>query len=138
MFRKDEQARNEWSETNVKLCAERQQEILDNAAEMLKPGGRMVYSTCTFAPEEDEAGISDFLKRHPEFSVVRLEPGGYPEGLSCGHPEWSQDQNPDLKYTFRIWPHGGGGRGTLSGSAEKGRNLGAGRQPEAKTAKILE
>ena len=65
----------------------------------------MVYSTCTFAPEEDEAGISDFLKRHPEFSVVRLEPGGYPEGLSCGHPEWSQDQNPDLKYTFRIWPH---------------------------------
>ena len=87
MFRKDEQARNEWSEANVKLCAERQQEILDNAAEMLKPGGRMVYSTCTFAPEEDEAGISDFLKRHPEFSVVRLEPGGYPEGLSCGHPE---------------------------------------------------
>ena len=60
MFRKDEQARNEWSEANVKLCAERQQEILDNAAEMLKPGGRMVYSTCTFAPEEDEAGISDF------------------------------------------------------------------------------
>ncbi|MFR1037325.1 MAG: hypothetical protein ACLSE4_00325 [Clostridium sp.] len=56
MFRKDEQARNEWSEANVKLCAERQQEILDNAAEMLKPGGRMVYSTCTFAPEEDEDG----------------------------------------------------------------------------------
>ena len=111
MFRKDEQARNEWSEANVKLCAERQQEILDNAAEMLKPGGRMVYSTCTFAPEEDEAGISDFLKRHPEFSVVRLEPGGYPEGLSCGHPEWSQDQNTDLKYTFRIWPHESEGEG---------------------------
>ena len=111
MFRKDEQARNEWSEANVKLCAERQQEILDNAAEMLKPGGRMVYSTCTFAPEEDEAGISDFLKRHPEFSVVRLEPGEYPEGLSCGHPEWSQDQNTDLKYTFRIWPHESEGEG---------------------------
>ena len=59
MFRKDEQARNEWSEANVKLCAERQQEILDNAAEMLKPGGRMVYSTCTFAPV-DEAYLESF------------------------------------------------------------------------------
>lgn len=111
MFRKDEQARNEWSEANVKLCAERQQEILDNAAEMLKPGGRMVYSTCTFAPEEDEDGISSFLKRHPEFSILRLEAGEYPEGLSCGCPEWSQDQNPDLRYTFRIWPHKSEGEG---------------------------
>ena len=50
---KDEQARNEWSEASKPSRAERQQEILDNAAEMLKPGGRMVYSTCTFAPEEE-------------------------------------------------------------------------------------
>ncbi len=86
MFRKDEQARNEWSEANVRLCAERQQEILDNAAKMLKPGGRMVYSTCTFAPEEDEDGIAAFLERHPEFSVVCLEKDEVPEGLSSGHP----------------------------------------------------
>ena len=111
MFRKDEQARNEWSEANVRLCAERQQEILDNAAQMLKPGGRMVYSTCTFAPEEDEDGIAAFLERHPEFSVVCLEKDEVPEGLSSGHPEWSHGHNPDLRNTFRIWPHKSEGEG---------------------------
>lgn len=111
MFRKDEQARNEWSEANVKLCAERQQEILDNAAEMLKPGGRMVYSTCTFAPEEDEDGIAAFLERHPEFSVVHLKKEEVPEGLSCGQPEWSHDHNPEIQNTFRIWPHKSEGEG---------------------------
>ena len=111
MFRKDEQARSEWSEANVRLCAERQQEILDNAAEMLKPGGRMVYSTCTFAPEEDEDGIAAFLERHPEFSVVCLEKDEVPEGLSSGHPEWSRGHNPELQNTFRIWPHKSEGEG---------------------------
>lgn len=111
MFRKDEQARNEWSEANVRLCAERQQEILDNAAKMLKPGGRMVYSTCTFAPEEDEDGIAAFLERHPEFSVVCLEKDEVPEGLSSGHPEWSRGPNPELQNTFRIWPHKSEGEG---------------------------
>ena len=52
MFRKDEEARSQWSEEHVKMCAARQGEILDHAAAMLAPGGRMVYSTCTFAPEE--------------------------------------------------------------------------------------
>lgn len=111
MFRKDEQARNEWSEANVRLCAEHQQEILDNAAKMLKPGGRMVYSTCTFAPEEDEDGIAAFLERHPEFSVVCLEKDEVPEGLSSGHPEWSRGHNPELQNTFRIWPHKSEGEG---------------------------
>lgn len=111
MFRKDEQARNEWSEANVRLCAERQQEILDNAAKMLKPGGRMVYSTCTFAPKEDEDGIAAFLERHPEFSVVCLEKDEVPEGLSSGHPEWSRGHNPELQNTFRIWPHKSEGEG---------------------------
>lgn len=111
MFRKDEQARNEWSEANVRLCAERQQEILDNAAQMLKPGGRLVYSTCTFAPEEDEDGIAAFLERHPEFSVVCLEKDEVPEGLSSGHPEWSRGHNPELQNTFRIWPHKSEGEG---------------------------
>ena len=111
MFRKDEQARNEWSEANVRLCAERQQEILDNAAKMLKPGGRMVYSTCTFAPEEDEDGIAAFLERHPEFSVVCLEKDEVPEGLSSGYPEWSRGHNPELQNTFRIWPHKSEGEG---------------------------
>ena len=57
MFRKDEEARSQWSEEHVKMCAARQGEILDHAASMLAPGGRMVYSTCTFAPEENEGTV---------------------------------------------------------------------------------
>ena len=67
MFRKNEQAFSEWSPGNVQMCAERQSEILDNAAGMLLPGGRLVYSTCTFSPEENEINILKFLKRHSDF-----------------------------------------------------------------------
>lgn len=69
MFRKNEAACEEWSLENVSLCAKRQQEILGCAASMLKPGGRIVYSTCTFAPEENEGTISRFAGAHPEFSI---------------------------------------------------------------------
>ena len=70
MFRKNEIALTEWSEENVRLCGERQDGILDEAAKMLRPGGRMVYSTCTFAEWENEGSIGRFLTRHPEFSLV--------------------------------------------------------------------
>ena len=67
MFRKNEEARQEWSTENVRLCAKRQAEILDEAAKMLCPGGRLVYSTCTFAREENEESIAHFLERHSDF-----------------------------------------------------------------------
>lgn len=51
----------------------RQQEILACAASMLRPGGRMVYSTCTFAPEENEGTISRFLEQHPQFHIVPVK-----------------------------------------------------------------
>lgn len=70
MFRKNEAACEEWSPENVTLCANRQDEILDCAAGMLRAGGRMVYSTCTFAEEEDEGSIRRFIERHPEFTIV--------------------------------------------------------------------
>ena len=69
MFRKNADACDEWSPENVVLCAERQAEILECAASMLRPGGRMVYSTCTFAPKENEGTISQFLAKHPEFEL---------------------------------------------------------------------
>ena len=111
MFRKDEQAREEWSEENVRICAVRQQEILDNAAEMLLPGGRMIYSTCTFSPEEDEDGIAAFLERHPEFSIVKLTEDQNLPGLSRGRAQWSSTGNPALADTWRIWPHKADGEG---------------------------
>ena len=73
MFRKNDNAGEEWSEENVALCAERQDGILDCAATMLKPGGRLVYSTCTFAPAEDEGSVNRFLETHPDFCLEKEE-----------------------------------------------------------------
>lgn len=104
MFRKeDNPAQSEWTPEYPAFCAERQAGILDCAAEMLRGGGKLVYSTCTFAPEEDEGSISRFLERHPEFELMAIEPA--PEQLSPAHPEWVEHGHPDLTKAFRLWPH---------------------------------
>ena len=73
MFRKLPEAIEQWSPENVAICAARQKEILDNAAVMLKPGGTIVYSTCTFSKEENENVIEYFLERHPDFTLEEME-----------------------------------------------------------------
>lgn len=74
MFRKNaEEALAEWSEENVALCAKRQKHILDHATRMLRVGGRLVYSTCTFSDAEDEGQVCDYLKNHPEMRLIRQE-----------------------------------------------------------------
>ena len=74
MFRKNaEEALREWSEENVALCVERQSRILDDATQMLREGGRLVYSTCTFANGEDEGQVCDYLKKHPEMRLLKQE-----------------------------------------------------------------
>ncbi len=78
MFRRNPEAVSEWSLDNVKMCAKRQDMLLDCAVSMLSEDGRIVYSTCTFSPEEDEEAVERFLSRHPEFEVcegpVKLYP----------------------------------------------------------------
>ena len=69
MFRKHEEACEQWSLENVKICADRQDMILDCAASMLAADGKIVYSTCTFSIEEDEGAIERFLTRHPDFEL---------------------------------------------------------------------
>lgn len=135
MFRKDEQARGEWSEENVRLCAERQQEILEHAAAMLRPGGRMVYSTCTFSPEEDEDGIASFLKHHPEFKIVKLTDDRKPAGLSAGRSEWASEEMPELSDTYRIWPHKAEGEGHYLALLEKSSDAEPGRVKKPKEPK---
>jgi NOL1/NOP2/sun family putative RNA methylase len=71
MFRKDEDAMSHWSYEHVLMCATRQQHLLKAAVQLLKPGGRIVYSTCTFSPEENEMLIEQFLKNEPEFEQVK-------------------------------------------------------------------
>lgn len=73
MFRKLPEAIEQWSMENVAICAARQKEILDKAAVMLKPGGTIVYSTCTFSKEENEDVIEYFLERHPDFTLEEME-----------------------------------------------------------------
>ena len=90
MFRKEEAAITDWSPETVQMCARRQGEILDCAAKMVKPGGRLVYSTCTFAPQEDEEAVEAFLENHPEF---------LPEPVEA---PWFQESGPAM---YRMWPH---------------------------------
>ena len=98
MFRKNEAACEEWSLENVSVCARRQDEILDCAAGMLRPGGKLVYSTCTFAPEENEGSVSRFLERHGDFDLLPIDKGKM--GLkdcdgSAEYPEVSAAQAAD-------------------------------------------
>jgi len=72
MFRKDEIAVREWSPEHVAACAARQNQILDSVAMLLKPGGTLVYSTCTFSPEENEDTVSAFLEKHPAFTCAGM------------------------------------------------------------------
>ncbi len=116
MFRKDETARNEWSPENVILCARRQAEILEQAARMLKAGGRLVYSTCTFSPEENEGTIWEFLKRHGDYAV---EKAAAFEAFSPGRPEWICGGTNELRNTFRIWPHKAEGEGHYAAVLKK-------------------
>ena len=90
MFRKEEAAVTDWSPETVEMCARRQKEILHSAAKLVRPGGRLVYSTCTFAPEEDEGAVAEFLAEHPEFS---------PETVDA--PWFTPVENGG----YRMWPH---------------------------------
>lgn len=133
MFRKNENAGEEWSPENVEQCAARQDGILDCAVAMLRPGGRLVYSTCTFAPQEDEGSVGRLLRRHPEMETVdpvTCMAQGCPAteaaqrlaswGLSPGRPEWAEDPRPDIEKTLRLWPHRLRGEGHYLAVMQKG------------------
>lgn len=108
MFRKNEEAEVEWSPDVVEMCASRQREILECAVHMLLPGGRLVYSTCTFAPAENEGNIQWLLDTFPEMELVDTEKIA---GMEGGRVEFSQKGNPDITKTIRLWPHKVDGEG---------------------------
>ncbi|MGD8192421.1 RsmF rRNA methyltransferase first C-terminal domain-containing protein [Brevibacillus ginsengisoli] len=102
MFRKLPEAIDDWSEEKVLECHRMQTDILDAAHQMLKPGGTLVYSTCTFAPLENERTIEEFLQNYPDY---QLELVPHAELFAQGQPEWSRSQDPALSKTSRLWPH---------------------------------
>ena len=128
MFRKNDQACAEWSQEQVTACADRQLQILENADRMLMPGGRLVYSTCTFAPEENEGVLARFLRKHPEYELCELP---IVEGMDHGHPEWvaefggvtefviSENDTMHLERSVRLWPHRLAGEGHFVAKLQK-------------------
>ena len=79
MFRRQPEARDEWDADSPARCADRQMDILEEAAKMLRPGGVMVYSTCTFNDTENEGVLKRFLQAHPEFALEPFALPGLPE-----------------------------------------------------------
>lgn len=120
MFRKNQEACGEWSPKNVRLCAERQDGILDQAARLLQPGGRLVYSTCTFSEEENEGCVDRFLGRHPEFHAVRLS------GEDMGLPGCEGGREG----TVRLWPHRVRGEGHFAAVLEKEGDFASGERSD--------
>ena len=103
MFRKSDEAIEDWSEENVSKCHKRQAEIIENAGRMVKGGGYLLYSTCTYAPEENELVVAEFLRRNPEFSLVpvkaELERATAP-AISSTAPDIE-----NMHYARRCYPH---------------------------------
>ena len=132
MFRKEDAAVSDWSEETVAMCAARQKEILLSAAQMLKPGGRLVYSTCTFSPEENEGVISAFLHSHPDFFI---EPADMPY-FDRGRPEWISDPAEGLENCFRLWPHKLHGEGHFAALLRRGDGEKPDILPEERPEKI--
>lgn len=110
MFRKYDVAPEEWSPENVTLCAARQKEILSNAARLTRPGGMLLYSTCTFSIEENEANADAFLIAHPDFHLIPVAPAVAAvtaDGIAfpgCRHAE-------QLMLCRRFYPHLSPGEG---------------------------
>lgn len=104
MFRRHPETRAEWTKDSPQACAKRQIEILREAAKMLRPGGRMVYSTCTFNQYENEGTIEAFLSEHPDFKLCSFMLPGLadaPDGM------------------LHIWPHKMPGEGHFVALLEK-------------------
>ena len=128
MFRKEESAIHEWSPENVKMCAKRQRFILEQAALMLRPGGVLVYSTCTFSPEENEGVISDFLREHDDFTI---EESALEHFFAPGRADWVENPADSLVHTMRLWPHKIAGEGHFIAKMKKADGLYAASAPRS-------
>ncbi len=101
MFRKDPAVIKTWEEDRPEYFARLQKDILKNGIHMLAEGGLLLYSTCTFAPVENEGSISWVLEQFPEMELLPIKPF---EGFAPGRPEWGNG-DPRLADCVHIWPH---------------------------------
>ncbi len=109
MFRKEEIAVSEWSEENVRKCASRQMEILENAVQSLKDGGYIIYATCTFSLEENEKVIDEFLSLHGDFELVEVKKEV--RDCTCDGINFDGCKTENINYCRRFYPHISKGEG---------------------------
>ena len=108
MFRKDRKMIRAWEEHGPDYFARIQKSLVTQAAQMLRPGGMMLYSTCTFSPEENEQTIEYLLQQYPDLEVCSID--AY-EGFAYGMPELTESGDERLRKTVRIFPHSMKGEG---------------------------
>jgi NOL1/NOP2/sun family putative RNA methylase len=112
MFRKSEEALQAWSQELVQSCAIRQLTLLEIASRMVRPGGYLVYSTCTFAPEENEQVVAQFIARNDEQFSLKHIPDQ--PGFTRAVPLWGGKEAVEtahINHAVRLWPHHGAAEG---------------------------
>lgn len=129
MFRKDKKMMKAWEEHGPEFFSKLQRSILTQAAAMLKPGGMLLYSTCTFDPLENEGSVSRLLKQYPEFELQEIR--SY-EGFREGRPEYASIRQEEFRKTVRIFPHHMKGEGHYLALLKKGNGEGS----ETQTSRI--
>lgn len=108
MFRKDPSMVRAWEEHGPEFFARLQEEIVSHAIPMLKPGGYLLYSTCTFSPLEDEGTVERILDKYPDLELVSMP--GY-EGFAQGNPDFIGSERECIRRCIRIFPHRMDGEG---------------------------
>lgn len=116
MFRKEPSMMRAWEKNGPDFFSRLQREIVDCGVQMLKAGGMMVYSTCTFSVEENEGTLKYILDNYPEMHVIPIEQDG--DGLMPAHPEWV-DGPEEIRYARRLWPHHVKGEGHFTALLRK-------------------
>lgn len=137
MFRKEKKMLKAWEEHGPEFFCNIQKSIILKAARMLKPGGMMLYSTCTFDGRENEGMIEHLKREFPEFQIVDIAP--YYEGFCEGRPELTVGNQEDVKKTVRIFPHKMKGEGHYLALLKKGNSPAGTKEPAPvkKTVKKL-
>lgn len=123
MFRKSYSMVTAWERNGVDMFSKLQHEILQDAVQLLAPGGMLLYSTCTFSPQENEQAIEYLLSLDDSLSLVELP---MYQGFDQGHPEWGLTGNQELKKTRRLWPHRLEGEGHFVAMVKKAEDFGSG------------
>lgn len=119
MFRKDRKMVKAWEEHGPEYFCKIQKDVILKAASMLKPGGMMLYSTCTFDGRENEQVIGWLLEQYPAFQILEITPY---EGFCQGIPEMLEEPNEELRKTVRIFPHKMKGEGHYLALLKKGES----------------